>query len=271
MRLSNTPAENRLAYIFDLDGVIYRGNEPQPFAREAVQALRDQGHIVRFYTNNSSQTRSDYADKLESMGIPTPVEEIMTSSYATALYFIEKNALGKTVYQIGERGITEELAAVGMNVITNCAESDAPIDYVVVGIDRNFHYDKLARAQKAILAGAKFIATNEDPTFPIEGGELMPGGGSIVAAVRTATATQPFVIGKPQTYAFNKILELVGIGPDRAVMVGDRLNTDVAVGNRAGACTVLVLTGVTTREQAEKAVGDQKPDRVIQTLGELLS
>lgn len=270
MGLTKTSAGDRLTYVFDLDGVIYRGDEPQPHARETVLALRDMGHTVRFYTNNSAQSRRSYAAKLESMSIPTPIEHIMTSSYATALYFLEQGAVGRSVYQIGESGIKEELEAVGMKVITDCGSPDAHIDYVVVGIDRDFHYNKLARAQNAILHGARFIATNEDATFPVEGGAVMPGGGSIVAAVRAATSVDPFVIGKPQTYAFDKILELTHTAPDRAIMVGDRLDTDIEVGNRAGAHTVLVLTGVSTREQAQDALGCLRPERIIDTLAELL-
>ena len=260
----------RLTYVFDLDGVIYRGRESQPHAKEVVLALRSQGHAVRFYTNNAAKSRDTYLSKLESMGIPTPIDHIMTSSYAAALYFIEQNAIGKTVYRVGEQGMAKELEAVGMKVIYDLDEPDAHIDYVVAGLDRDFHYRKLARAQRAILAGARFIATNEDPTFPIEGGALLPGGGCMVAALRTATNTEPFVIGKPSTYAYNKILELTGSTPERSVMIGDRLDTDIAVGNRAGARTVLVLTGVTSREEAESAVGDLKPDRIIATLEELL-
>jgi len=260
---------HRLTYIFDLDGVIYRGSELQPHAREALDILKQQGHEVRYYTNNSAQSRESYTRRLEAMGIATSVDEIMTSSYATALYFVEHGAVGKTVYKIGESGISEELEAVGMRVIDNGGDPNAHIDYVVVGIDRSFHYDKLARAQKAILDGAKFIATNEDATFPMEGGVIMPGGGCMVAALRTATSVQPFVVGKPHTYAFDKILNLTDTPPDKAVMVGDRLETDIEVGNRAGACTVLVLTGVSTREEAARAVGDLKPDRIIETLAEL--
>ena len=269
MRLSESSAGDRLTYIFDLDGVIYRGTEPQPHARETVLALRGQGHLVRFYTNNSALSRRSYSSKLTSMGMPTPVQDIMTSSYAAALYLVDKNAAGKNVYQIGEQGITDELEAVGMNVVTSSSNTSAHIDYVVVGIDQDFRYGKLARAQKAILEGAEFIATNEDPVFPIEGGAVIPGAGSLVAAVRTASGTAPFVVGKPHTYAFNKILELTSTPAKRAVMVGDRLETDILVGNRAGARSVLVLTGVTTREQAESATGELKPDRIIDTLAEL--
>lgn len=267
MQFTNT---DRLTYVFDLDGVIYRGSESQPHAKELVLALRDQGHAVRFFTNNAAQSRQSYVSKLEKMGIPTPIDEIMTSSYATALYFIEKNAIGKTVYRVGEKGMTEEFEAIGMNVIYDQDDPDAKIDFVTVGLDRDFHYRKLARAQKAILDGAQFIATNEDATFPLEAGTLMPGGGCMVAAVRTATGVEPFVIGKPETYAYDKILDMTNCPPKRSIMVGDRLNTDILVGNRAGAQTVLVLTGITSRDEAERANGDMRPDRIIETLEELL-
>ncbi|MCL5102670.1 MAG: HAD-IIA family hydrolase [Armatimonadetes bacterium] len=270
MEFTNSSVKDRLTYVFDLDGVIYRGVEVQPCAREVVTTLRNQGHAVRFYTNNAANSRQDYASKLGNMGIPTPIEHIMTSSYATALYFVEKKATGKTVYRVGEHGMEVEFEAVGMHVIYDQEEPDAQIDFVVAGLDRDFHYRKLARAQDAIFAGARFIATNEDPTFPMEGGALLPGGGCMVAAIRTATGTEPFLIGKPMTYAYDKILELTGTPPERSIMVGDRLDTDIAVGNRAGAETVLVLTGVTSREQAEGAMGDQRPDRIINTLAELL-
>lgn len=271
MVLHNGPANNGLTYVFDLDGVVYRGSEPLPRAAEVIQALRSQGCPVHFFTNNSSLSRKSYSSKLESMGIPTPVGDIMTSSYATALYLLEKHASGKTVYQIGEQGITEELEAVGMKVVNNCDEPDAHADYVVVGMDRSFSYNKLARAQKAILDGAEFIATNDDTTYPTEGGGLAPGSGSLVAAVQTATSVDPVVIGKPRTYALEKILEMTNTPPSQAVIIGDRLETDIAVGNRAGTETVLVLTGIASREDAERALGELKPDRIIETLQELLS
>jgi len=267
MQLTNT---DRKTYVFDLDGVIYRGMEPQPHAKELILALRSQGHAVRFYTNNAAKSRQSYVSKLGIMDIPTPIEHIMTSSYATALYFVEINAVGKTVYRVGEKGMAEEFEAVGMKVIYDQEEPETHIDFVAAGLDREFHYRKLARAQKAILSGAQFIATNEDATFPMEAGSLLPGGGCMVSAIRTATSTEPFVIGKPETYAYNKILELTDCRPENSIMIGDRLDTDILVGNRAGAHTVLVLTGVTSREQAEQAKGDLKPERIIEDLGELL-
>jgi len=271
MELQNASSQDRLTYVFDLDGVIYRGNEPQPHSRETILHLRNSGHFVRFYTNNSAKSRLVYQRKLESMGIPTPIDEIMTSSYAAALYFQEIGAQGKVVYRIGEQGMVDEFEAVGMKVITGDECPNAEISFVVVGIDRQFTYSKLARAMKAILGGAQFLATNEDATFPIEGGGLLPGGGCMVAAIRTATATEPFVVGKPETYAFDKVLQLANTPPERAIIVGDRLDTDIRVGNRAGAQSVLVLTGISTREEADAAVGNLKPDRIIETLAELVS
>lgn len=270
MELTNTSPQSRLTYVFDLDGVIYRGAEPQPHSREVISTLRNLGHTVRFYTNNAANSRESYLTKLSVMGIPVTIDEIMTSSYATALYFVEENAVGKTVYRIGGQGMSDEFEAVGMRVITDGDDPGAPIDFVVVGMDRDFNYSKLARAQKAIREGAQFIATNEDATYPVEGGALVPGGGCMVAAVRTATSVAPFVVGKPETYALDKILDLTSTPPERAVMVGDRLETDIMVGNRAGAHTVLVLTGVTSREQAEAAIGNLRPGRIIETLAELL-
>jgi 4-nitrophenyl phosphatase len=203
------------------------------------------------------------------MGIPVSIDEIMTSSYATALYFAERGAIGKTVYRIGEEGMARELASAGMRVITDQEEPDAKIDFVVVGLDRDFHYRKLARAMQAIMDGAEFIATNRDATFPVESGELLPGGGSLVAALVTAVGREPHLIGKPESYALQKILDETQSTPDQTIVVGDRLDTDIEAGNRIGAWTVLVLTGVTSRKQGESAQGDLEPDVIIDTLAEL--
>lgn len=262
--------DGAVLYVFDLDGVIYRGAELQPGARDTVLTLRNQGHHVRFFTNNSAESRRSYVGKLCTLGIPTPIEDIMTSSYAAALYFVESGAVGKTVYRIGEDGMAEELTAAGMHVIYDLDEPEAKIDYVVVGLDRDFYYRKLARAMQAILDGAEFIATNRDATFPVESGLLLPGGGCMVAALATAVGRQPHLIGKPETYALEKILQQTNTPAERAVVVGDRLDTDILAGNRIGARSVLVLTGVTSRAQAEAAEGDLKPDAIIDTLAELV-
>ena len=262
-------SSQRLTFVFDLDGVIYRGMEPMPLAIETVLTLKERGHIIRYLTNNSASSRKSYSVKLAELGLETPEEHIMTSAYATAFYLLEQGAQGKTAFRIGGLGIKEELELIGMKVLAEDEEPDAHIDYVVVGLDREFTYCKLARAQAAILGGAKFIATNTDPSFPLEEKTLAPGGGCMVAAVQTATGVEPHVVGKPMTYSLDKILELTNTPPERAIMVGDRLDTDIEVGRRAGTQTVLVLTGVTGREQAFAAEGKYKPDRIVETLWEL--
>ena len=256
-------------YVFDLDGVIYRGDEPQPSAVETVHRLRSAGKQVYFLTNNSTQTRLMYAHKLTRMGIPTDPAFVMTSSCATALWFVENDAVGSSAYVVGEVGVSEELDGVDVRVVEGTAGERA--DFVVVGMDRGFTYEKLRVAQQAILNGARLIATNRDPTFPLEGGVLYPGGGSLVSAIETAAGVEALLIGKPMTYSLERILALSGTPPEEAMMIGDRLDTDVMVGNRAGVHTVLVLGGITSREQAEEATGEQKPEMVIERLSELVS
>jgi len=256
-------------YIFDLDGVIYRGDKPQPSAVETVKCLRSAGKQIYFLTNNSTQTRRQYADKLTRMGITTDPAHVMTSSYATALWFVENKLTDKTAYIVGEVGIVEELQEVGVEILESIEGERA--DFVVVGLDRSFTYEKLRIAQQAILNGAKLIATNRDPTFPLEGGTLWPGGGSMVRAIETAAGVESLLIGKPETYSLERILALSGTTPDEAMMIGDRLDTDVMVGNRAGVHTALVLGGVTSKEQGLKATGEQKPEIIIEKLSVLAS
>jgi phosphoglycolate/pyridoxal phosphate phosphatase family enzyme len=260
-------------YVFDLDGVMYLGETAIPYATETVLKLADAGHPVYFLTNNSGRTRADYSDKLKRVnGLDIDPEQIFTSAYATSLYLHETGAAGKTVFVIGEAGLVSELAEVGGLVpvtVPGSVPHDA-IDYVVVGIDKQFTYSKLHFAHAAITRGhAKFIATNRDATFPMEEGAI-PGGGSLVAAVATATGLEPLTIGKPETHAYEAILHAAGVPAEQSVMVGDRFDTDIAVGRRAGARTALVLTGVTSLEDTRDVRPDWRPDRIIGDLRELL-
>lgn len=255
-------------YVFDLDGVIYRGEVPLPHASEVLRELKRRKRRIFFFTNNSSRSREDYRAKLEKMDIPASLDEIMTSGYATSLYFKENNKLGGRVYVVGETGLEREMESAGMEVARN--GDSGHIDFVVVGLDRQFTYEKLTKAQQAILNGAVFVATNTDSTFPVEDGVVIPGGGSLVSAVATAAGVEPFVVGKPRTYALKKIIEIAGSSPDRSVMVGDRLETDILGGNRMGMPTVFITTGVSTRNDANNAPDDMKPTRIIDDLIELL-
>lgn len=256
-------------YIFDLDGVIYRGDEPLPHASETLRELRNRGCRIYFLTNNATKSREDYQSKLEKMHIEVSLDEIMTSAYATALYLKELGKPKRRAYVVGEAGLAHELEGAGTEVVSDDL-SEIPIDYVVVGLDRHFTYQKLYEAQQAILAGAKFIATNTDATLPQDGGVFVPGGGSIVAAVQTASGVAPKVIGKPETYALDKILEFAGCTADESVMVGDRLETDILIGNRVGMHSVLILTGVADENDAATAPQEMRPERIIADLIELL-
>jgi 4-nitrophenyl phosphatase len=258
-------------FIFDMDGVINLGDSPIPGAASTITALQ---HTTRVYylTNNSSRSRAYYQDKLARFGIETDRRFIFTSAYATALYLRSKGGAGKNVFVVGEHGLAEELEAVGMvPVLRTDSHSYTQIDYVVVGIDRAFTYDKLSFAHASIVRGhAELIATNRDATYPTEDGEI-PGGGSIVAAVATAVGREPITIGKPEPFAFQLILEDAECAPSDAIMVGDRLDTDIAAGNQLGIATVLVLTGVTSRELAENPPNPLwRPTRIVGTLNDIL-
>lgn len=259
-------------YVFDLDGVVYLGQTPVPYAAEAVRRLRAAGKQVYFLTNLSAQTRASCRDKLARVnGLDVPEASIFTSAYASALYLKQRGAAGRSVFVVGEQGFAQELAESGGLVPITEPDAVPPedIDYVVVGVDRQFTYDKLRYAHAAIAHGhAQFIAANRDTTFPTDRGEV-PGGGTLVAALVAATGREPITIGKPETLAYETILVEAGVPAARSVMIGDRLDTDIAVGRRVGARTVLVLTGLTTAAQAEVAPPEWRPDFVLADLRDL--
>ncbi len=261
----------RQVYVFDLDGVLYLGETAIPHAAEAVRRLQDAGKQVYFLTNNSGKTRADYKQKLaEVNGLDVPETSIFTSAYASALYLKQRGAAGRSVFIIGEPGLAAEMTEAGMVAVTEADSVDFhDIDYVVVGIDRQFTYDKLRFGHAAITRGhAQFIATNRDSTFPMETGEI-PGGGSLVAALATAAGREPVNMGKPETHGYEAILSAAKVAAADSVMVGDRLDTDIAVGRSAGAATVLVLTGVTSPNKAQSAPPEWRPDQIIGDLREL--
>jgi len=256
-----------LILIFDLDGVVYRGDAAVPGAIPTLNHLAVNGHLLFFLTNNSTRSRRDYADKLGRMGYPATSDQIMTSAYATGLYLRRQGAEGRRVVLIGEHGLAEEMTGAGLIVVP--PDSDERADYVVVGLDRFLTFDKLERAFREVRAGATFIATNKDPTYPMEEGQEIPGGGSMVAALEYAVGRAPIAIGKPEPYTVEEILRLADGRPEGAMLIGDRLDTDIRVGRRLGLTTALPLTGVTTRSQVEVAAPDERPDFVMESLEEL--
>lgn len=253
--------------VFDMDGVLFRMDDPLPGAAKAVRRLRERGERVFFLTNNSSKSRDEYVAKLARFDIPSTPDEIMTSAYATSLMFRETGQSGKSVYVVGEAGLKRELQNADMVIVEDIEERQP--DFVVAGWDRQFTYAKLATAQQAILRGAAFIATNRDKTYPDSGGRVLPGGGAIVAAIETCSGVVPRTIGKPEPYTLEIILKLAGASPCDCLIIGDRIDTDIAVGKAVGAVTALVLTGISTLADVQASPPNWKPDYVWSDLSEM--
>ncbi len=234
--------------IFDLDGVIYRGNTLIPGVDDIITHLKKLSIQVVFNSNNSTLTRQMYVEKLKKLNIDCVSDDIYTSA-SIAAEEITKLKSKANIYVIGEKGLKEELKAKG-HQICDQVRNFRNIDYVIVGLDRDFNYKKLAIAQNCISQGhAQFYATNADATLPDKDGEL-PGAGSMVAALKICTAQEPiYIFGKPSPIGIERILEKNNTHNKEAVIFGDRLDTDILAGNRAKIKTVLVLTGVTTRKQ----------------------
>jgi 4-nitrophenyl phosphatase len=230
-------------FIIDMDGVIYRGKVPIPGAGQFLDALRTTGTPFLLLTNNASLTEAQYAARLAEMGIEMEPERILTSGEATAMYLAQVAPPGTPVFAIGEDGLRTPLEKRGFVL-----RDDPDVDYVVVGFDRGFSYQKLSTATLAIRAGAQFIGANPDKTYPNEQG-LVPGNGALLAAIEAATDTAPLVIGKPQPAIFELALQKLQAQPKTTAILGDRMETDILGGLRVGLVTVLLLSGVMTREQ----------------------
>ncbi len=245
--------------IIDLDGVVWLEGKPIKGAAEALRALEERGKRLAFLTNNSVVSRRDCIRRLKKMGIRT--ERVITSSYGAALWL--KREGRARVYAIGERGLREELKLAGHELVGEREAERAT--HVVVGLDRRLNYQKLAAGMRAILAGAKFIATNRDCSFPTEGG-LLPGAGAVVSFLEVAASKPPdVVIGKPEPFLLELALKELHSRPGETALIGDRMDTDVAAGKRMGLMTVLVLTGVSREPR-----GRQRPDLVVKNLSDLL-
>jgi len=237
------------AVLFDLDGTLYRGVTAIPGAVETVKALLDRGVLVRYITNNATMTRAAFVEKLTGMGFPALPNEVHSSATGTATYLFEEGV--KTVFAVGMPGLVSTLRSNDIQVVN--ADEDGVVrptaeqaEAVVVGLCRTLSYPLLDGAMNQILSGARFVATNTDATYPLEGGRFCPGAGSIVASVRTCSGTEPFVVGKPKPFLVEAILREAGLRPEEALVVGDREDTDLAAGRAAGCPTYLVLSGVET-------------------------
>ncbi len=250
------------AVLFDMDGVIYRGKQPLPGVHAVLRFCDEQSIRYACISNNATMTRQQYGEKLAAMHIPISGEQVLGSALATAHYLRSHYPRGTTIYALGMDGLHDALFGDGY-----FAYQEQQPQLVVQGADMAFGYEKLKIATLAIRAGARFIATNTDRTFPNEEG-LVPGSGTLTAILQAATDVEPLVVGKPQPTMFHVALEWLGSTPEATLMIGDRLETDIAGARNAGLPSALVLTGVTSRDQL--ATSPHQPDGVFDDLEALL-
>jgi 4-nitrophenyl phosphatase len=266
--VGDLPERVRLV-IFDLDGVVYRGHEPIAGARELVAWLHAAGVAVRFATNNSMVTRAGYVERLGQMGIPTAIEEVVTSTSATVEHLRRHAPDVRSVLAIGADGMRTELGDAGLDVVmADAAAAERPggplgrrFDAVIVGLDPHVDYGRLSAAMSAVAAGARLIATNADARYPTAVG-FLPGAGSILAALVTATGATPEIVGKPAPAMFTATIEASGIAASEAVVVGDNPDADVVGAHRAGCAAILVLTGVADASAAAALEGERLPEAI---------
>jgi NagD protein len=231
-------------YLTDMDGVILRGRTLIPGAADFVQRLRAKGIPFLILTNNSQYTQRDLQVRLAYMGLEVPPEAIFTSALATA-QFLHSQRPGGRAYVIGESGLTTALHDIGY-ILT-----DQEPEYVVLGETTAYSFERITRAIRFISDGARFIATNPDVMGPGEGG-IVPATGAVAALISAATGVKPYFVGKPNPLMMRTALRTINAHSENSVMIGDRMDTDIVAGLESGLRTILVLTGVTTREQVER-------------------
>lgn len=250
------------AILLDLDGVLYRWPEAIPRAAEAVAALREAGKRIAFLTNNSSRTPAQVAERLASVGVTARPEEVVTSALATATVLADRGV--RSAFVIGEEGLLSALADAGIRI---AADPSITPDVVVVGFDRGADYPKLKDASVLVERGVPLVASNADPSFPAPGGESWPGAGALLAVIETTTGARGEVFGKPEAPLFERALASTGGG--RPLVVGDRLDTDIAGAVRLGWDSALVLTGTTRLDDVDRS--PWTPTIVVDDLAGLLS
>jgi NagD protein len=248
------------SWLMDMDGVLVREDQAIPGADRFIATLRERGTPFLVLTNNSIYTRRDLAARLAASGIDVPEEAIWTSALATARFLEDQRPRG-SAFVIGEAGLTTALHDAGYTL----TERDP--DYVVLGETRTYSFERITRAIRLIVGGARFIATNPDATGPTPDGPL-PATGSVAALISRATGLAPYFVGKPNPLMMRSALNAIDAHSETAAMVGDRMDTDVVSGLEAGMETILVLTGVTTREDAERH--PYRASRIVDSVADLL-
>jgi 4-nitrophenyl phosphatase len=249
--------------ICDLDGVMYRGAEAIEGSPQAIERLGRLGVHVVFCTNNANPTIDRYIDKLASMGVPIGREDLVSSPVVTAEVLSDEGAAGRSAIVVGGEGLREALSNI--DVLVDDDPSSRTADYVVVGLDPDFSYETLKRASFAVRNGAELIAANADASFPAPDG-LWPGAGALVAAVEVASGGRARVMGKPHEPMMRVAKRRLG-GASRIAIVGDRPNTDLEGGHAMGWVTILVLSGVTSKDEIDEV--EPTPDIVLERLADL--
>lgn len=260
-------------FVFDLDGTVYLGEAAIPGAVETIAALRDAGKRLLFVSNKPLQGREVYADKLTRLGIPTPAGDVITSAYVLG-YHLAQTQPYLRLYVIGETALRDELRGHGLQVLNEFHDQDekeviqpAGVDAVIVAFDRTLDYRKLNTAYQALLQGAHFFATNADKTCPLPGGGIPDAGATIAALEHISGRKLQLLAGKPSPLIMRVALDKLDLPPERCMMIGDRLETDIKMGQDAGMVTAAVLTGAATR--AEAAALPRPPEYVLDSIAAL--
>ena len=258
---------NIKALILDMDGVLWRDSMPIGDLPAIFTRIRERGLKVALATNNATRTMDEHLEKLSGFGLKLEPWQIISSAAAAANVMSKRFPHGGAVFVVGENGIQRALGERGFTPIIDPADETTPVA-VVSSFDRGVTYQKLRRATLHIRAGIPFYGTNPDKSFPTPEG-LIPGAGAILASIEAATDVKPIIIGKPQPAMMYMALEKLGTTPEETLVVGDRLETDIAAGQAAGCKTALVLSGVSTLEQAQQ--WQPAPDFIFDDLGTLVS
>lgn len=245
--------------VVDLDGTVYRGDRLVPGADDAIGALRAAGVEVLFLSNKAIDRRASFSAKLTALGVPATADAVLNSASITATYLAESHP-DDAVYVVGEPPLVEELADRDVRVTDDPAETDV----LLASMDRSFDYEALTDALRAMARDPVFLATNLDRTCPVDDGEIPDCAGMVGAIEGTSGGTLDRVLGKPSQTTVDAAAAALGVPLDRCLMVGDRLETDVLMGNRAGMTTVLVMSGVT--DQRALAAADVRPDHVVDSI-----
>lgn len=252
--------------IFDIDGTVARGNKVLPGTLDTLSELRNRGTRFAFFTNDNSKPISSWVERLADMGIGAAPEEIITSALVAAEVMAELHSTSP-ILAVGDVGLLEALNAKHLDLVDH--DNIDGVAAVIMGRDPDFDQQRLGLVCRAIWGGAEFFATNYDPRLPIDGG-FVPATGPMVKAVAYATGCEPVVTGKPSPWSGRMAMRILGIAPERGVVVGDQLSTDIAMGHSAGMRTVLVLTGNDDARDVVKAPPEQQPDVILDSIGDLV-